>query len=416
MMEQLPTEVMTHFMEFMDIPTRVKLAGCNTTLQRRVFRECSQAWLEIDFASLDRAFRERLTDLDLSRLLTRVNAREVTTFLYLCGCAKIEGQGLTPLQFSRVLRGVNLLGTGADEHPTPFLWTLRTMLPFNLFDVPILGVTRDDPLECALDFERNLREVRATQAKEQRSLCESCQEPVLERSRSLVPGFFGIPMMQCCECEKFFCRRVSCPMDFRDCHNCGKAFCKECDIVGQCRTCGLSYCSNCHSMDECNDCGRSCCEDCEGIRKCDNCQEFVCEDCGKSPDVCTNGCFLCSDCKIPESCNACKGQFCKKCTSGSKKCSRCSESYCGKTLCLENVGKCTACDALFCKHCKELEHCSLCEKRFCKGHKRFVDCTECETRHCRACGNKNQCKWCATACFEECLCDEQRPAKRTKLA
>jgi len=43
MMEELPAEVLTHVLGFMDIPARVKLARCNTTLQRRVYQECQQA-------------------------------------------------------------------------------------------------------------------------------------------------------------------------------------------------------------------------------------------------------------------------------------------------------------------------------------------------------------------------------------
>lgn len=44
MMEGLPTEIMTKVLVYLDIPSRIKLARCNLTLQRRVYRECSGAW------------------------------------------------------------------------------------------------------------------------------------------------------------------------------------------------------------------------------------------------------------------------------------------------------------------------------------------------------------------------------------
>ena len=49
MMEMLPVETLTHVLKLLDIPSRVKLASCNHTLQQRVYRECSEAWKEVNF-------------------------------------------------------------------------------------------------------------------------------------------------------------------------------------------------------------------------------------------------------------------------------------------------------------------------------------------------------------------------------
>jgi hypothetical protein len=85
-MEQLPVETLTHALKLLDISSRisVKLTSCNHTLQQRVYRECSEAWKELKFYDMS-----HLTDLDLSRLLIRVNAREVTEILCLMPRARV---------------------------------------------------------------------------------------------------------------------------------------------------------------------------------------------------------------------------------------------------------------------------------------------------------------------------------------
>ena len=83
MMDTLPVDSLTHCLLFMDISTRIKLASLNKTMQRRVYEECKQAWVEIDTIGLPYFIRKSLSDLALSRLLTKVNAREVTRVLKL---------------------------------------------------------------------------------------------------------------------------------------------------------------------------------------------------------------------------------------------------------------------------------------------------------------------------------------------
>ena len=90
----------------------MKLAGMNRLLWWRVYRESSQAWFKIDFDE-----DKRLTDYDLSRLLTRVNAGSVTNDLDLFGCNQIRGSGLAPLRHSRVLQRLDLRGTPAFGVP-----------------------------------------------------------------------------------------------------------------------------------------------------------------------------------------------------------------------------------------------------------------------------------------------------------
>ena len=106
-------------MDFMDIPSRVKLARCNTSLQRQVYQECRRAWIEIRFGAMAEVHRDNVTDRDLSILIARVNAREVTRLIGLQNCRKIDGSGLTPLKNSRVLHLVDLLATNMSDNPVP---------------------------------------------------------------------------------------------------------------------------------------------------------------------------------------------------------------------------------------------------------------------------------------------------------
>ena len=147
-MERLPTELLVKILHFVDIPAKVTLARCNLTLQQRIYRDCSDAWTEMNFSST------RLTDLELSTLLIRINAREVLQHLDLNGCSGIRGTGLYPLRHSRVIETVKLWGTGADESPISALWALRNSIPFQLRNVELRmnWFVGDDKSAVTTDF------------------------------------------------------------------------------------------------------------------------------------------------------------------------------------------------------------------------------------------------------------------------
>ena len=231
-METLPADSLTHCLLFMDIPTRIKLASLNKTMQRRVYEECKQAWISIDLST--DPFSMSLSDLDLSRLLEKVNAGEVTKILNLRGCRKLRGTGLMPLQDSRVLETIDLWLTGAVRDPVPFLSILRWSIPFNLIDVRLLAVGEGFKSDAFRDFISSLREAQSMRARVQGTVCASCQQPVWERAKQTIPFRHGIPMSCCLQCKKMFCRRASCPMAVRECHVCLLTFCEECNVVSLC--------------------------------------------------------------------------------------------------------------------------------------------------------------------------------------
>jgi hypothetical protein len=230
---QFPVETLTHVLKLLDIPSRVKLASCNLTLQQRVYRECFGAWISIDFSLLTHSVR--LGDLDLSRLLTKVNARLVTKDLDLKSCNNVRGTGLAPLRSSRVLETVSLPGFPFD--PTIIFWTLQTCIPYNVSHVSMNKYGKEYKADVTLDFMRKLAEEKAARALESGIPCSDCGEPLVEQSMQTVPGLRGLPTNVCLNCKKSYCRKASCPVGMLDCTDCHQTFCQtfctECDKVFQ---------------------------------------------------------------------------------------------------------------------------------------------------------------------------------------
>jgi hypothetical protein len=96
-----------------------------------------------------RELLEQITDFQLSCLLIRVDACNVTWQIVMIGCCSIHGPGLTPLRNSRVLEQIDLAGTGADQNPVPFISVLRNMIPHALNEVRLSD-------ECKMNFSQEV--------------------------------------------------------------------------------------------------------------------------------------------------------------------------------------------------------------------------------------------------------------------
>lgn len=420
MLEQLPVEIMTHVLAYMSIVDRIKLARGNSALQQRVYRECPEAWETIDFSSLSWRLTRRLTDVVLSNLLTRVNAREVTKNLNLEDCYEIRGNGILPMQGSRVLESVTISNTKASANPAPFLSVLRTCDPYRLMNVSM----DEASLKCdnAQEFLYHLRRVKSLQAQEQGLLCASCHEPVADPSRQVIPGTNGVPLLHCRGCKKDFCRRGCCPVALRECNYCGDTACSTCGTVAQCEYCGKGFCDNdCSSIQVCTKCKKISCFECYDDDSvmvcCFICDDLVCNDCKRRPEACQSEfCALCDDCWKNEPCSVCGDNVCQ-CNYGSR-CGGCSRVVCRKDdcYCHQTIQICWApvCLKAACLDCETLDECSGCNKNFCKLHKRLVDCIQCSMRHCRACAHVKRCDKCDRACYEGCVCLDSRPSKKAK--
>lgn len=427
MIEQLSVEIMAEgVIKFMDIPTRLKLASCNSLLKRRVYQDCRPAWRHISFLPVDRALSERLTDDDLSTLLTRVNAVDVTQTLDLQGCWKLEGSGFIPFPESRSLEYVNLRSTIMGTNPVPVIWILRTMISHELWLVAFPDeCTKDPPNEHVVDFMRDLRRAKYEQAKANDTPCSSCKQQVVDNARQLIPSFFGMNPTRCIACEKHYCRQGTCSIDIRECSVCTETYCEKCARLKRCHYCSKSYCYyfggdvDCGDILVCDDCEKCCCRNCSMMPRCDNCNDGVCNECSASrvQENCVNGCIMCQHCLASGRCANCSETFCLKCNAEYDFCEICSKKYCPKIDCLRNVTECGACEDTYCKDCGEFEHCLGCDLSYCKKHDRFVDCDACEMRHCRNCKHsRERCFLCGKACFEGCSCNDESPFKKAKIA
>lgn len=424
MLEQLPTAVMSRVVSALDIPSRCKLAGCNSLLQKRVFTD-ELSWTVLNFWNLNRSTRERLSDLDLSRILIRVNGKQNLKELNLQGCRNIRGSGLAPLKHSQVLESINLSATAAQSNPMPFLQTLQTMIPYKFFHLDLSKSVMKNPNHMLLEFFRILRQTKLEQTLHDQTLCNSCQDQVMEESRQLVPCKNGMPCMKCLKCKQDFCCKGSCPMGVLECHSCGNSYCDACSagFIASCSTCGCACCflDPCGGMAQCHECNKYWCEDCykqHGILcKCQLCNgPNVCNDCGTQRGICAENCILCKTCRTLGRCSECKTFFCGKCHLHMS-CEKCGNVFCGKSECLDKVAKCSACKETLCVKCGDFEHCSGCNISYCTEHGRMVDCASCKMRHCRSCKHVTRCKLCGLACFEEeCTCSGETAAKRARVS
>lgn len=173
-MEHLPTEILVRILLFLDIPAKVKLARCNLTLQQRVYRDCSDAWTFMQFYTYGYGGPHlHLTDLELSTLFTRINAREVVKQLDLEDCGNIRGSGLAPLRNSRVLERVNVENTKFYPNPSVALNILYSSIPYNLSQVLMDKHCESDVF--SVQFMRHLHEGRSAKARE--TMCSSCRNP-----------------------------------------------------------------------------------------------------------------------------------------------------------------------------------------------------------------------------------------------
>ena len=392
MMEELPVDALTHCLLFMNISTRIKLASLNKTMQRRVYEECEQAWVSIDLSTFP--FNNRLSDLDLSRLLEKVNAREVTKILNFQGCVKLRGNGLMPLRKSRVLERVDLRWSTADNSdPMPFLSVLRWSSPYHLTDVRLLVNSEGFKSVAFTEFLRFLRGAQSIRTQEQGTVCASCQQHVWERAKQTIPFRHGLPMSCCSGCKKMFCRRASCPVSVRECSFCLFTFCEDCNVVSQCDYCGKAFCNMmCELMYTCDKCKKMSCHTCGSIVACSCCMEYnTCQDCGIPSDApsCEGKCFFCQSCSTSDSATTC-----------------------------------AACNSPICSFCTWYQQCCGCKKKFCdKEGCRIKDCESigCTMSYCGDCGDHRvaceHIKWCEDCgemYAEACHCSGQKPAKRAK--
>lgn len=289
----IPEELLKIVVSFGDVASNVCLAATNPWFRRFVYKKCPSAWNEIDFDQVPSSLAARISDTELSKLLTNVNARCVTTFLSIMGCTSIQGPGLSALTNSQCLqvidlrKGMNDYGvpgeTGLDEPLV--IDVLSSMAPINTKwpyscngGLKLVKFRKQNGVSN--QYERHndrirsflvlLNEAIARQARTKQVACNNCQQRIFDNDSSidLTPDFnWKARTCYCSKCKNFKC--------------CGYSANEKChwrEDVCSCYYCMEQFCSDCKVVDVCSMCERACCEDCLlPVSHCNECSTSFCQ-------------------------------------------------------------------------------------------------------------------------------------------
>jgi hypothetical protein len=174
-----------------------------------VYQECSRAWTEISFANLDRILIQRLTAETTMSLLARVNAVEIAEVID--------------------FRGTEFHCLSESRTTLDFLQTLIDSS--NLWLIVVRRASFDNPRSSTspvMQILRHFRHNKMIQVRDKGVNCSSCSQLVVDKSRQVVPGFFGVSLFSCSYCAAYFCRQGTCPMTLQRCMECDMATCRFC--------------------------------------------------------------------------------------------------------------------------------------------------------------------------------------------
>lgn len=375
--EQLPVDVLTNVLEYMNLAERIQLFQLNTTILRRVSRECTTLWENISLRGCSDEQVEAITDQQFSALLVRVDARHVTKWLELYDDLiqwmppNFLGPALEPLRHSRVLEYVSIAG---HELNTEVVYgILRTCIPFRLYKVKVERRGQDINEE-GQQFSRDLEAAQHTRQRylqtiEDHIKCSTCNQLVASKEDQIIPQVFGMPSFRCSGvwCEYgYYCRRASCLGATRHCGKCGRLVCSMCFGLDTCSLCKVSFCENCKNVKECRVCEVETCSDCNPVTTCVAVSEnadFECENknlCSRCVEqrgvsyyeCCGCGGACCNECQADGliQCTGCQGGFCQDC--GWNKVRQCASTSCNSTRCDEcGVVSCSVCHEQVCDAC-----------------------------------------------------------------
>jgi hypothetical protein len=270
-----------------------KLVLGNTCRAMRRLCNSPSLWRTIRFSPES---APKLTDEDLRLVLLRVNAKQHTEHVSLCGCTSLTGEGLEPLRYSSALLEIDLrvnvaargmraraAGDYAALDPHRVAPILESCLPmryspleddYRLDRIHVNSLRRPHrnfwPLGAHPELERahHRRWVAlmrwASASREQRDpvMCGHCGEPCDET------GPLGV--LSCSACGVVTCHRYegdgssdenepghghshshahvsrdkTCPSAF-ECDLCRRIFCAACDAGDECVRCGTIVCTRC---------------------------------------------------------------------------------------------------------------------------------------------------------------------------
>ena len=239
-------------------------------------------WDTLDFEDVNKELANKVTDDDISAVLTSIGAHDVLKKLKLCGCININGHGSNPLRGSSILEQVDISLARKNEAPQIDIPRISHEIVLPILDSAISsdGCTlkyiqlpwkwRETP--PVIEFRR-----RYNQHLDNRGFsCATCNRNM--NAQEWMNDWFENTMM-CYECLKPICSQ--CDMDGRAaiCRNCIKKYCDDCLYMTECHECERATCENC--LNSCNVCSRTGCENCIEMLHCegDDCSYQNCVDC-----------------------------------------------------------------------------------------------------------------------------------------
>jgi len=294
-------------------------------------------WDILDFEDVNKELANKLTDDDISAVLTCINAHDVLKRLKLCGCTNITGIGLHPLRGSTVLEQIDISLVGKYECPYP---APKSKISDGVV-APIL-VSIVSSIGCSLkciqfhidwkrqwehpyplqDFQRRYNELFSTRRD---MICSKCNV-IIQGIDDWTDGNHNFHNRKICyDCLKPLCS--DCRRDdemnpgfcLQSCNTCNKTYCTDCITSTRCTNCSSTKCKECGDMEECNECGVALCVGCLytcencNLSQCENCLTLLhCEDIMCTPKVHCEDCYNGKEYSITY-CGECGMKYCLEC-------------------------------------------------------------------------------------------------------
>ena len=233
-------------------------------------------WTTLDFGDVDDdSLAGRLSDDDVSGLLTCIDSFDRLRTLKLTGCVGITGSGLEPLQGSTSLVQIDLSpGRRRREGET------------SLSEGCVLPI-----LESVIDAPGNSLKHVQLPRKFRRGRSPDLDDFIEKYDEFLEEGTPGGPCARCRAGAWGGMDGGGSPwvVDCRDdphyglqnytCYGCTEHFCTENDCVVRCGECERVYCTDCVEIVECENCKGKMCARCWEMKEGDRCGERVYDAC-----------------------------------------------------------------------------------------------------------------------------------------
>ena len=336
----IPDEILVHKVaEYLNESARalfaVSFRSSHQPLGKKIITT-QTSWETLDFGHLDQNLANRLTDADISLVLSCIDAVNTVTTFRLTGCIGIRGWGLQPLKGSKVIETIDLsIVNPGDTSTKPSELHEGTVVPIleSMIAAESKGGRTRTRRRCSLKlvlFPKHWRDRksavlaeflaifdRVLKARRYRCSSDNCNnfcsnyEDFLWQEGSL----YGLQNYFCSNCTKQVCEDgIDCSMAY--CERCEKAYC-DCNPVDTCDLCQEVTCMDCTMIGTCDDCDGVFCMDCRPVFYCDFCEEMSCTDCRVFAPCSTCTKFACSNasCLMMECCEDCKDFTCRYCQS-----------------------------------------------------------------------------------------------------